>query len=70
MIKDYKGFINEGTAWDERFDMSFELFLNQVADANMRIFMGCPRQADLQDVTVAIRAKDRRHPAAAQGPDP
>ena len=46
MIQNYAEFINEAR-WDDRFDMPMEMFLDQVADANLRIFMGVPKAQDL-----------------------
>jgi len=46
MITNYATFINEAR-WDARFDMQMEMFLDQVADSNMRIFMGMPKAQDL-----------------------
>lgn len=46
MITNYSTFVNEAR-WDARFDMQMEMFLDQVADSNMRIFMGMPKAQDL-----------------------
>ena len=35
-------------SWSERFDLPLALFLEQVADTNMRIFMGMPTDEDKQ----------------------
>jgi hypothetical protein len=35
----YEDFITEAR-WNEAFDLPMEMFIAQVADANMRIFMG------------------------------
>jgi hypothetical protein len=32
--------VNEGDNWDDRFDITFDGFVEQIADSNMRIFMG------------------------------
>ena len=37
--RNYTDFINE-ERWNEQFDLQWDLFLEQVADTNMRIFMG------------------------------
>ena len=41
LLSKFNGFIDE-TAWNEQFDQKLDLFLSQVADANLRIFMGMP----------------------------
>jgi hypothetical protein len=35
----YDDFVTE-ERWNQNFELSLEMFLNQVADTNMRIFMG------------------------------
>ena len=42
-----KEFVTE-QSWNERFDLPLALFLEQVADTNMRIFMGMPTDEDKQ----------------------
>ena len=42
-----KEFVNE-ESWSERFDLPLPLYLEQVADTNMRIFMGMPTDEDKQ----------------------
>lgn len=42
-----KEFITE-ESWNERFDLPLALYLEQVADTNMRIFMGMPKDEDKQ----------------------
>jgi len=37
--RNYADFINE-ERWNEQFELPWELFIEQVADTNMRIFMG------------------------------
>ena len=44
-MEKFKSFINE-ESWNERFDLPLELFLEDVADTNMRIFMGMARGND------------------------
>jgi hypothetical protein len=39
MLKTFSKFLNKNR-WDERFEMEWDIFLDQVADANLRIFMG------------------------------
>lgn len=41
----FKDFITE-ESWNERFDLPMALFLEQVADTNMRIFLGVPTDDD------------------------
>ena len=38
MLIYYKDYVTE-ESWNERFDLPMDLFLVQVADTNMRIFM-------------------------------
>jgi len=35
--------------WDSQFDVKMDMYLDQVASASMRIFMGHPRASDLLD---------------------
>ena len=42
-----KEFVTE-ESWGERFDLPLPLYLEQVADTNMRIFMGMPTEEDKQ----------------------
>jgi hypothetical protein len=46
LLKNFNGFINE-SEWNKRFEMCLELFMDQIADANMRIFLGMPQPNDL-----------------------
>ena len=48
LIKGFGDWISE-SKWDKRFDIKMSLFLDQVADANLRIFMG---QASAKDTKV------------------
>jgi hypothetical protein len=41
LLKNFDAFINE-MEWNSRFDLKMDMFLSQVADANLRIFMGMP----------------------------
>ena len=41
----YKGWVTE-ESWNERFDLKLDMFLEQVADTNMRIFMGMQKDSD------------------------
>lgn len=41
LLKNFNAFINE-MEWNSRFDLKMDMFLSQVADANLRIFMGMP----------------------------
>ena len=41
----FKDFVNE-QSWNERFEMPLALYLEQVADTNMRIFMGMAKPSD------------------------
>ena len=43
----YKGWVTE-ESWNERFDLKLDMFLEQVADTNMRIFMGMQKDSDYQ----------------------
>ena len=43
----FKDFVNE-ERWNERFDLPLHLYLAQVADTNMRIFLGMARDEDKQ----------------------
>ena len=43
----HKEFVTE-ESWGERFDLPLPLFLEQVADTNMRIFMGMATEEDKQ----------------------
>jgi len=47
MLIHFKDFVNEET-WNERFDLPLALYLQQVADTNMRIFLGMPTEEDKQ----------------------
>ena len=47
MLDDYQNFVRAET-WNARFDVTLEMFLDQVADINLRIFMGMPKPNDLQ----------------------
>jgi hypothetical protein len=41
-IEDFDGFLNEET-WNDRFDVKLETYLDLIASANMRLFMGMPK---------------------------
>ena len=43
----FKDFVTE-QSWNERFEMPLALYLEQVADTNMRIFMGMATEEDKQ----------------------
>ena len=43
----FKDFINE-ERWSEKFEVPLPLFLEQVADTNMRIFLGMATEEDKQ----------------------
>ena len=47
MLQEYGNFV-EAETWNERFSVTLEMFLEQVADANLRIFMGMPTAEDLK----------------------
>ena len=44
----HKDFLSTEEQWNERFDLPRALFLEQVADTNMRIFLGMTKEEDLQ----------------------
>ena len=46
LLTSFDSFVSEHE-WNSRFAISLDLYLDQVADANMRIFMGMPRATDL-----------------------
>ena len=43
----FKDFLTE-ESWNERYDLPLALFLTQVADTNMRIFLGMASEEDKQ----------------------
>ena len=45
MLIYYKEYVTE-ESWNERFDLPMDLFLQQVADTNMRIFMDRANEED------------------------
>ena len=47
MLIYYKEYVTE-ESWNERFDLPMDLFLLQVADTNMRIFMDKATEEDKQ----------------------
>ena len=47
MLIYYKDYVTE-ESWNERFDLPMDLFLLQVADTNMRIFMDKATEEDKQ----------------------
>jgi len=47
LLKNFNSFITE-MGWNSRFDLKMDMFLLQVADANLRIFMGMPTAEDLK----------------------
>jgi len=61
-----KEFINADT-WNERFDLPLALFLEQVADTNMRIFMGMPTDEDKQVSEHRVPKLKVRNPDAHGG---
>lgn len=52
-ILSYSKFLTEDR-WDDRFDMPWEIFLDQVADGNLRIFMGEPKATDMASATMKL----------------
>jgi len=46
ILNDFDGFVTE-ERWNETFDQRLEPWLDAEASANMRIFMGMPKAADL-----------------------
>lgn len=46
LLKDFNDFVDE-ERWSQTFEMSLDMFLDQVADANLRIFMGRPKPSDM-----------------------
>ena len=46
-MQNFKDFASE-ERWNERFDLPLHLYLHQVADTNMRLFMGMPFEEDYQ----------------------
>jgi hypothetical protein len=61
LLKDFKDFIKEAE-WNKRFEMSLELFLEQIADANMRIFLGMARPNDLSPKINAVARQGKVMP--------
>ena len=47
VLINFKNWVTE-ESWNERFDLQMDMFLEQVADTNMRIFMGMSNDADRQ----------------------
>ena len=62
LLKGFRDFIKEAR-WNERFEMSLPLFLEQIADANMRIFLGMARPADLVPQINAVSRQGKVMPA-------
>ena len=61
VIIHHSEYINE-ESWNERFDLPMRNYLTQVADTNMRIFMGMPTEEDKQiNETRVPRTKVRKH---------
>jgi len=46
-LENFNDFINE-ESWNNRFDLPLDMFLEDVADANMRIFMGKGKEEDFK----------------------
>ena len=46
-LETFEAFITE-QAWNDHFDTKLETYLDSVASANMRLFMGMPKDTDLQ----------------------
>lgn len=42
LLDKFEEFVSEET-WNEQFELRLETYLDQVASANMRIFMGMPK---------------------------
>lgn len=57
----FKEFINE-ESWGARFDLPLALFLEQVADTNMRIFLGMATDEDKQVLQVRVPKTKVRMP--------
>lgn len=47
LLKNFDNFVDEDR-WDAQFDVSLNMYLEQIASVNMRIFMGMPKPTDLQ----------------------
>ena len=47
LLMNYQDWVTEET-WNARFDLQMDMYLEQVADTNMRIFMGMQTEADMQ----------------------
>ena len=62
LLKGYNEFITE-SEWNKRFEISLELFLEQSADANMRIFLGMPRATDLNPKINSVARQAKIKPA-------
>ena len=45
MLIHHKDYVKEET-WNKRFDMPMALYLEQVADTNMRLFLGMATEDD------------------------
>lgn len=46
-------------SWNARYDLNLEMYLEQVASANMRVFMGMPTQKDLINCTKAKEKQEK-----------
>ena len=61
-LEKFKSYIDE-EKWNARFDLPLEMFLEEVADTNMRIFMGMARGNDYKvEDPRAPRTKVRANP--------
>ena len=43
----YKDWVCE-ESWNDRFELQLDMFLEQVADTNLRIFMGMHKESDMK----------------------
>ena len=50
-----------------RFDMPWEIFLDQMADANLRIFMGEPKPTDLAAATMKLHKEAQQTKQKTKG---
>ena len=46
LLKNFDNFVDQDR-WDAQFDVSLDMYLEQVASVNMRLFMGMPKPTDL-----------------------
>ena len=67
IISDFHNFVNEGGNWDDRFDITFDGFVEQIADSNMRIFMGQAQCHDLIHVQLSMHTRSHKSNGEKKG---